>query len=96
MENKSKKKYTKIGAVLKGDYGPYVILGNTRAKDQKYNYDVQVMVKGADGNKLALVKNPILTLRDPRTITRKDGSTPNVPESVLYELSIVEAENDKE
>jgi predicted MPP superfamily phosphohydrolase len=88
--SKPKKKYTKIGAVLKGQYGPFVVLGNDKAKDDKYNYDVQIMVKNAAGDKLALVKNPMLTLKDPREFLDKDGNPRQVNDKVMYELSIVE------
>jgi hypothetical protein len=61
----AKNKYTKIGAVIQGEYGPFLVLGNTKSKDEKYNYEVQVMVKKADGTKV-VVKNPLLSLFDPR------------------------------
>lgn len=88
--SKPKKKYTKIGAVLKGQYGPFVVLGNAKSKDAKFNYDVQIMVKNTSGDKLALVKNPILMLKDPRDFLDKDGNPRQVNEKVMYELSIVE------
>ena len=90
----AKKKYTKIGAVLKGDNGPFIVMGNERAKDAKYNYDVQIMVKDSEGNKITLVKNPLISLRDPRTIVKKDGTNPKVPEVILFELSIAEDVNE--
>lgn len=87
--SKKNKTYTKIGTVLEGQYGPYIILGSSKNKDPKYDFEVQVLVKNAKGEKVKLVKNPLLSLYDPRNRTDKDGNPRKVPDSVKFEVSIV-------
>lgn len=86
----AKKKYTKIGAVLKGEYGPFIVLGDENNQNPKYQYDVQIMVKNGAGEKVSHVKNGTLSLKDPRTFTDRDGNPRKVNEKVLFEISIVE------
>lgn len=91
MSDKKKKKYHNVGVVLQGQYGPYLILGNTRAKDEKYNFDVIIRISTPSGEKTYQVKNPLLNLRDPRKQKNKDGSDRKVPDNLLYEVSASEA-----
>lgn len=96
-EEKKPKKYTKVGAVLQGKYGPFMVTGNTKATDAKYNYDVLVRVQETDAEGKAVVKtqvkNHILTLQDPRD--RKDADLSKIPDTLLYEVVIVEAVEEK-
>lgn len=92
-EEKKKKKYTKIGAVLQGKYGPFLVTGNTKSTKPEYNYDVLVRVQESvmvDGKPVVKtqVKNAILTLQDPRN--RKDADLNKIPDTLLYDVSIVE------
>ncbi len=83
-----KKKYTNLGVVWKGEYGPYITFGKTNSKDEQYNFEVQLMVKNSKGEKVALVKNPIVSLYDPRNNQKRDTS--KLPESLLYEVTLKE------
>lgn len=89
MSEKKQKKYTKIGAVLKGQYGPFIVMGNDRANKPEYKYEVQIMVRDAQGNQVVLVKNPMVKLQDPRSFVREDGTSPNVPDKIMYDLTLV-------
>lgn len=91
----AKNKYTKVGAVLKGQYGPFLILGDTKGKEE-YQYDVKVQRKNKKGEAV-MVTNPLLSLFDPRDTPPKEGKTPrNVPENLLYEVFIVEKNDGEE
>lgn len=87
-----KKKYTKVGAVLKGQKGnSFVVLGNTKSRNEKYNYNVEVRVTDSQGNAVTELRNGILSVFDPRkrpNITEEEAQ--RIPESVLFELFIVE------
>ena len=48
------------------------------------------MVKNSKGEKIALVKNPLLSLYDPRNYKNKDGSQREVSDKIKYEINIVE------
>ena len=83
-----KSKWTKVGAVMKGAKNKYVILGNTKAKKEKYNYNVKVVVTDMEDNVLAEVTNGVLNIFDPR---KKEGAEErNIPENLLGELFIIE------
>lgn len=85
----AKNKYTKIGAVLNGEYGPYLVTGDTKGKEE-YQYDVKIQRKNKKGEAV-MVTNPLLSLFDPRKAPVKEGKAPrNVPEKLLYEVFIVE------
>ena len=87
-----KKKYTKIGAVLKGQKdNTFIVLGNTKARSAKYNYDVEVLVTNGEGTVLTEKKNGIISVFDPRKrpgITSEEAE--KIPDSVLFELFIIE------
>lgn len=86
-----KKKYTKVGAVLKGQKGSFVVLGNTKSRNEKYNYNVEIRVTDNSGNVITEQKNGILSVFDPRKrpgISEEDSA--RIPESVLYELFVIE------
>ncbi len=92
-EVKKKKKYTKIGNIWEGKFGPYAQLGDNKNKNQDYNFDVKIMVKNAKGDKVLDVVNGAIQLQDPRKRPVKEGQKPrNVPESLKYELVIVTEE----
>ncbi len=80
----SKFRYVRLGSVLKNKdgEGSYIALGNTKAKEDKYNFSVELTVKDAAGNVVATQKNGYVSVFDPRT------SRENVPEHVLFELSL--------
>lgn len=83
----AKKKYTKIGAILKGDYGPFMVTGDTKGNPE-YQYEVQIMVKKANGEQLVL-KNPMISLFDPRNAKVEEGKEPrNVSEKLLFEVML--------
>lgn len=88
---KSKKKYTKIGAVIQGQYGEFVSLGNEKSTDLRYKTTVQIRVTDGEGKVVTQVKNGTLALIDPRTNPNlTDEQKAKIPASVLKELTIVE------
>lgn len=89
MSTQRKSKWTKVGAVLKGNKGPFAVLGNSKASNAAYNYDVKIQVKNGNGDTV-MVKNPLLTFIDPRKSKNKDGQERNIPEKLLQEIFIVE------
>jgi len=80
-----KKKYVKVGAVLEGQYGLFGVLGNTKAKDSKYNYDVKIQVKDAQGTKTVDLVNARLILRDPR---EKNKFASKIPKALKYDIIV--------
>lgn len=85
----NKPKYKKIGAVLRGDKGPFLVMGDTKAKNKQYQYDVELVVRDSDGKEVLKVKNPLISLFDPRTrpgITEEELE--RVPEKVRYEVCV--------
>lgn len=84
----SEKKYknTRIGTMWKGKNDrKFIKLGDDSNQNEKYNYEVQILVKNSQGEKVALIKNPFVNLYDPR-----NNEDRNVPEKLLFELSISE------
>lgn len=84
------KQYIKLGAVLEGDKGPFIVLGNSKATDPKYNSTVALTVTDGDGNVLVEGNNGLISLFDPRKrpgITEEQAN--KIPAKVLYELVIV-------
>lgn len=83
-----KKKYTKVGTVLDKGKGPFIVLGNTNAKDPKYKFDTQIRITTSSGEVITK-KNVILSLKDPR---KGNKYADKVPEMVQYEVLLVEDE----
>lgn len=65
--------------------GPFIILGNSKAKDARYAFDTDIRVK--QGEKVTTKRNPFLTLRDPRKGS-KDPS--KIPDMIQYEIILVD------
>lgn len=86
--SKAKSKFVKVGAVLKGKKSPFITLGNTKAKDPKYNYNVEVTVTDADGNVVASTTNGILTTLDPRK--SQFAGEREIPDTLISEVFIVQ------
>jgi hypothetical protein len=92
MSEKSSK-WVKVGAVVKkkNGKGVCVITGNANASNAKYKFDVQLTITDAEGNKVASVKNGLLTVSDPR---KRPGITEEelakIPASLVSELFFVE------
>jgi len=80
--------FLKVGEVRKSKKGTkYLQLGSENSKKPEYNFEVQVLVKDAKGNKIAVVKNPALFFNDPRR-PKQDGSVPNIPDFILETVSV--------
>jgi len=60
-------KWQKLGVVLRGDKGPFLILGDLKNKDSKYQYTVELIVKDSKGEVVHTVQNPLISLSDPRS-----------------------------
>lgn len=60
-------KSVRVGTIFKGKKGPFVVLGNERSKDPKYNYTVEFRVKDAEGNLVVQGKNPLISMFKPKT-----------------------------
>jgi hypothetical protein len=83
-----KKNYVKVGEIRKSKAGKeYLQLGSENPKNPKYNLEVQVMIKDAEGNKVALVKNPSLFFSNPRR-PKEDGTVPNIPDFILETVGL--------
>lgn len=82
MEKKSK--YVKLGAVLKSKdgEGSYIALGDNKAKDEKYRFSVELIVRDAAGNVVAKQTDGFVSVFDPRK------NRDNVPDYVLFDLSL--------
>jgi len=80
----SKFRYVKLGTVLKNKdgEGQYIALGNAKAKEDKYRFSVEVIVRDAAGKVLAQQTDGFISVFDPRR------SRENVPDHVLAELSL--------
>lgn len=89
-EQRKKKKYTKIGAVVKGQYGEFITLGNEKATNVQYQTSVLIRVVDAQGNVIEQVKNGKLTMIDPRNNKNiTDEQRARIPDSIIQELYIV-------
>ena len=64
-------KSVRVGTIFRGKKGPFVVLGNDRAKDPKYNYTVEFRVKDGAGNVVAKGTNPLLSMFKPKTENEK-------------------------
>jgi hypothetical protein len=85
----SKNKYIKVGIVRNGEYGAFISTGETRNKNEKYNYNVELRVTDADGKQVALMKNPLISVQDPRenpNITPERAA--KIPDWLLKELYV--------
>ena len=92
MEQKKKSKYIKVGVVRTSEKskGPFVALGQ-RAKEAKYERNVEIRVTDGDGNVLSTIKNGILTIQDPRkNPNATQEQVDRVPDWLKHELFIVE------
>lgn len=88
-----KKKYTKVGAVLKGNKpgSSFIVLGNERANQPKYQTFVDMRVCTGDNQVLIETTNPAINVFDPRTrpgITDEERN--RIPDNILFELFIIE------
>lgn len=80
-------KFTKIGAIMEKDGKTFVVLGNTRSTNKKYNFDVEITVKDSEGKVVAKAKNGFLSLKDPRANPNlKEGQLEKIPVSIKREL----------
>lgn len=89
----AKNKYVKIGIVRSGEYGSFVTTGETRNKNEKYNYNVEIRVTDSEGKQVLLVKNPLINVQDPRenpNITPERAA--KIPDWLMKELFIKVAE----
>jgi len=88
--SENKKVYVKLGAVLQGAKGPFIVLGNSKADKPQYNSTVDIKVTDGDGKVLVEGSNGLISLFDPRTrpgITEEQAA--KISPSVLFELVIV-------
>lgn len=83
----------KVGAVIKkaNGKGVCVITGNSKAKDPKYQFSVEVTIKDAEGKVVTKASNPLFTVSDPRKRPGiKDEDMAKIPASLVSELFFVE------
>lgn len=88
MSEKKKYKRTKVGTVMQGEYGPFLMIGSKNNKDPKYDFTAKVAVKKADGTVVS-VTDGILALEP---VTNKDGQEviTRTGKKILYSLVIKE------
>ena len=90
MSEDKKTKWQKVGAVLKGAKNNYLVLGNTKAQDNKYNYNVELTVTDMDGKVIVKTKNGLVSAFNPRT--SQYASQNNIPENLIAELFVPKGE----
>lgn len=85
-----KKKYTKIGTVLLGQYGEFITLGDEKNNNANFKYNVEIRVTDNEGKKLFQGKNVRISMLDPRN---KPGLTEEkrekIPKAISSELFII-------
>ena len=96
-------KYRKIGSVFKGKTGPFIALGDSKSKNEKYNFTVEIVVKDNQGKVIAEQKNGFINLNDPRkeptrlleanlisedTAAEMEEKVKNLSEKLLFNLMI--------
>jgi hypothetical protein len=76
-----KNKFVRVGTVMKSKQGEgsYVVLGNPKAKDDRYRLSVELTVKDASGKVIATQTDGFLSVFDPNE---------KAPPSVLKEISL--------
>lgn len=77
-------KSVRVGTIFRGKKGPFLVLGNDRSKDPKYNYTVEFRVKDSAGNLLTTGKNPLISMFTPKTENK----------AISHELVLFVEEND--
>jgi hypothetical protein len=80
-------KLVKIGAVLKGERNNFGVTGNGKAKNEKYNYNVEIIVTDATGKEVGRSKNGLITMIDPRSKEQQDNSR-KIPDNLRAEMFI--------
>lgn len=87
-------KYVKIGNVIKTKKGGFALaLGNDRAKDDKWNFSVDISVKDAKGNVVYTQSNGFLNLFDPRKRPNaSEEDVARVPEALKFEVTAIRDE----
>lgn len=92
MSETKKRKTVKVGAIIQNEgKQPVLILGNSRATNPKYNFDVGLRVIDSEGNELAKIQNGMLVLSDPRrnpNLTEEQKQ--KISSKLLYEVLILE------
>lgn len=85
-----KAQFQEIGTLWEGekDGKPYrfISLGNSKG-NESYRLDVSIKVVNAKGETVAILKNPNVSLLEPRKV-KKDGTPINVPKNLKYKLSV--------
>jgi hypothetical protein len=77
-------KSVRVGTIFRGKKGPFLVLGNDRSKDPKYNYTVEFRVKDAAGNIVTKGQNPLISMFIPKTENK----------AISHELVLFVEEND--
>lgn len=83
-----KKKSVRVGTVMNGEHGPFILLGNTKNKDPKYDYTVQVRIlRGKPQTKEEFASAEVLgVFVNPLVQMFKPGE--QAPKSIQHELSV--------
>jgi hypothetical protein len=86
------KRFIKVGNVMKkrDGSGVFITLGNSKAKNEKYRYSVELTVRDSTGKVVGTSRDCLLSISDPRSrpgITEEESA--RIPDSIKNELTLV-------
>jgi len=86
------KRFVKVGNVMKrkDGTGVFIALGNSKAKNEKYRYSVELTVRDFSGKVVGTTTDGLLSITDPRTrpgITEDQAA--NIPDSIKNEITLM-------
>lgn len=90
--NNNKKKYIKVGTVMKKKDGTsnFLALGQSNPKNPKYNFTVEITIKDATGAVVGQTTNGILSIQNPRKrpgISEEQAA--RIPANILSEIFLI-------
>lgn len=81
--SEQKKKTVRVGTILNGKYGPFMVLGSGKNSKPQYTYTVEIRVKDSAGNVVYQGKNPLVKMFKPKSETK----------AVQHELAVAIEDN---
>lgn len=82
-------KFQKVGVVLRGDKGPFLVMGDSKAKSKNYQFEVELTVRDGNGKEVLRVKNPLLNMFDPRKRPGiKEEDAARLSDKLRYEVMV--------
>ena len=59
------RKTVRLGTILNGQYGPFMVLGSGKNSKPEYAFTVELRIKDKDGNVVYQGKNPLVNMYKP-------------------------------